>query len=200
MATEPPEDNVNGGLANAVSEVSERASVLIREEIELAKAEISEKVNSLVRGTVVGVAAGIFLTVGLLFLLHAAAWGLYSAFFNDVYLGYLVVAAVLFLLAALAGWIASRAVKAGSPPAPQMAIEEAKLIRETLADPSAAAEAGARRPGSAARGASALMAAGQRTASEIRDSIERNRRELAVSVRRVQLEVHRATDWRSFVA
>jgi ElaB/YqjD/DUF883 family membrane-anchored ribosome-binding protein len=43
------------------------------------------------------------------------------------------------------------------------------------------------------------MAAGQRTASEIRDSIERNRRELAVSVRRVQLEVHRATDWRSFV-
>jgi hypothetical protein len=140
VATDP-EDNVNGGLANAVSEVSERASVLIREEIELAKAEISEKVNSLVRGTVVGIAAGIFLTVALLFLLHAAAWGLYTAFFDEVYLGYLVVAGILFLLAALAGWLAARAVKAGSPPAPQMAIEEAKLIRETISDPSAAAEA-----------------------------------------------------------
>ena len=141
MATEPPEDNVNGGLASAVSEVSERASVLIREEIELAKAEISEKVNKLLRGTVVGIAAGIFVTVGLLFLLHAAAWGLYAAFFNEVYVGYLVVAGILFLLAALAGWIAAKSMKAGSPPAPQMAIEEAKLIKETLADPSAAAEA-----------------------------------------------------------
>jgi len=43
------------------------------------------------------------------------------------------------------------------------------------------------------------MAAGSRSAAEIRNSIERNRRELAVSVRHLQLEVHRATDWRSFV-
>mgnify|MGYP003457586223 CR=1 FL=1 len=140
MATEP-EDHSNGGLAGAVSEVSERASVLVREEIELAKAEISEKVNKLVKGTVVGIAAGVFVTIGLLFLLHSAAWGLYSAFFDDVYLGYLVVAGVLFLLAALAGWLAARAVKAGSPPAPRMAIEEARLIKETISSPSAAAEA-----------------------------------------------------------
>jgi len=135
------DDNVNGGLAGAVSEVSERASVLIREEIELAKAEISEKVSKLIRGTVVGLAAGIFVVVGLLFLLHAAAWGVYTAFFDEVYLGYLVVAGVLFLLAALAGWLAARAVKAGSPPAPKMAIAEAKLIKETISSPSAAAEA-----------------------------------------------------------
>ncbi len=135
------DDHINGGLAGAVSEVSERASVLIREEIELAKAEISEKVSKLIRGTVVGIAAGVFVVIGLLFLLHAAAWGLYTAFFDEVYLGYLVVAGILFLLAALAGWLAARAVKAGSPPAPKMAIEEAKLIKETLSSPSAAAEA-----------------------------------------------------------
>ena len=52
-----------------------------------------------------------------------------------------MVAGILFLLAALAGWIAAKAMKAGSPPAPQMAIEEAKLIKETISDPSAAAEA-----------------------------------------------------------
>jgi len=43
------------------------------------------------------------------------------------------------------------------------------------------------------------MPTGERSAEEIRDSIERNRRELAVSVRHLQLQVHRATDWRSFV-
>jgi uncharacterized membrane protein YqjE len=136
-----PEDHTNGGLAGAVSEVSERASVLIREEIELAKAEISEKVSKLIRGTVVGIAAGVFVVIGLLFLLHAAAWGLYTAFFDQVYLGYLVVAGILFLLAALAGFLAAKAVKAGSPPVPKMAIEEGKLIKETISSPGAAAEA-----------------------------------------------------------
>lgn len=43
------------------------------------------------------------------------------------------------------------------------------------------------------------MATDQRSAAEIRSSIERNRRQLAISVRHLQVEVHRATDWRSFV-
>ena len=41
-------------------------------------------------------------------------------------------AAVLLLLAALAGFLASRAFKKMSPPAPTMAIDEAKRIRETV--------------------------------------------------------------------
>jgi uncharacterized membrane protein len=46
--------------------------------------------------------------------------------------GFFTVAAILLLLAALAGYIAYRALKAGSPPAPKMAIEEAKRIKETM--------------------------------------------------------------------
>ena len=49
--------------------------------------------------------------------------------------GFFVVAAVLFLLAALAAFIASRAFKAGSPPTPELAIDEAKRIRETVQSP-----------------------------------------------------------------
>ena len=41
-------------------------------------------------------------------------------------------AAVLLLLGALAGYIAARAFKSGAPPTPQMAIDEAKLIKETV--------------------------------------------------------------------
>ncbi|MGO9487803.1 MAG: DUF3618 domain-containing protein [Solirubrobacteraceae bacterium] len=39
----------------------------------------------------------------------------------------------------------------------------------------------------------------QRSAAEIRDSIETNRKELVVSVDRLRGEVERLTDWRSHV-
>jgi len=41
-------------------------------------------------------------------------------------------AVILLLLGALAGLIAARAVKKGSPPVPSMAFEEARKIRETV--------------------------------------------------------------------
>ncbi|MDX6726692.1 MAG: hypothetical protein QOK49_1497, partial [Baekduia sp.] len=51
---------------------------------------------------------------------------------NQPFWGFFTVAALLLLLAGLAGYVAMRAFKAGSPPAPKMAIEEARLIRETV--------------------------------------------------------------------
>jgi uncharacterized membrane protein YqjE len=120
-------------IAQAVTEVSERASLLVREEIELAKAEIGEKVSKLVKGAVVGIAAGIFVVNGLLFLLHSAAWGIWQFFGDDDYwIGFLIVAGALFLLGALAGALAYRAVRSGAPPTPDMAIDEAKKIRDTV--------------------------------------------------------------------
>ena len=121
-------------IAQAITEVSERASLLVREEIELAKAEVTEKLTKLVRGAVVGMAAGIFVVTGLMFLLHSAAWGAWQAFGSgaDYWLGFLIVAVVLFLLGALAGLLAYRAVRSGAPPTPSMAIDEAKKIRETV--------------------------------------------------------------------
>jgi hypothetical protein len=68
-------------------------------------------------------------------ILFGLAWLAYWAipFPNGQYFwGYFTIAAILLLLAALAGYIAYRALKAGSPPAPQMAIAEAKLIKETV--------------------------------------------------------------------
>lgn len=126
-------DDRQATLAEAVTQVSERASLLVREEIELAKAEISARVSKLVKGAVVGAAAGIFVVVGLLFLLHSAAWGAYLIFGGSAYwAGYLIVAVALFLLGGLAGALAYRAVRRGSPPAPTMAIDEAKKIRDTV--------------------------------------------------------------------
>jgi uncharacterized membrane protein YqjE len=120
-------------VGELVFDVSERVSTLVREEIELAKAEISEKVSKLVRGSVVGIAAGVFVLFGLAMLLHAFAWLLNDLFFEDtVWLGFLVEAVVWFVIAAIAGLVAYRSMKAGAPPTPDMAIEEGKRIKQTL--------------------------------------------------------------------
>jgi uncharacterized membrane protein YqjE len=120
-------------LGQAIQDVTERASLLIREEIELAKTEMSEKASKLGKGAGIGGAAGIIAVFGLIYLLHSAAWGLASAFGDDnPWLGYLIVAVILFIVAAIAGFVASRLFKRGSPPTPEMAIEEGKLIKETV--------------------------------------------------------------------
>jgi len=127
-------DTTTQNIAQAIQDVSERVSLLVHEEIELAKVEVTEKVTKLIKGAVVGIAAGIFLVFGLIYLLHGFAWlAWYELFPNEQFFwGFFVVAAVLFLVGALAGYIAARAVKSGSPPTPQLAIDEAKLIKETV--------------------------------------------------------------------
>lgn len=129
-----PDSNGQPTIAEAITEVSERASLLVREEIELAKAEVSEKLSKLVKGAVVGMAAGIFFVTGLLFLLHGAAWGIWRIVGgSDYWFGFVVVAGVLFLLGVFAGALAYRFVRKSAPPTPVMAIDEAKRIRETVA-------------------------------------------------------------------
>jgi uncharacterized membrane protein YqjE len=134
MSDQQTSDNNTQNIAKAIDEVSQRAVLLVQEEIELAKAEVTEKVTKLIKGAVVGIAAGIFAVFGLVFLLHGLAWLAWFELFpdNQFFWGFFVVAAVLFLLGALAGFIAARAFKSGSPPTPAMAIDEAKLIRETV--------------------------------------------------------------------
>jgi uncharacterized membrane protein YqjE len=126
----PSEDRSVGEL---VLDVSERVSILIREEIELAKTEVREKVAKLVRGSVVGIAAGVFVLLGLAMLMHGIAWLLNDLFFQgDVWIGFMVEAGFWFVIAAAAGFFAFRSVRAGAPPTPDLAIEEARRTKETL--------------------------------------------------------------------
>src|ERR1700755_1173477 len=120
-------------LGDLVFEVTEGTSNLIREEFELAKAEVSEKVAKLLRGSVVGVAAGVFAFLALILVMEGIAWLLNEEVFDGkAWPGFFIEAAIFLLIAALAGLLAYKAVKAGSPPVPQQAIEEAKLTKETL--------------------------------------------------------------------
>jgi uncharacterized membrane protein YqjE len=120
-------------VGELVFDVTERASTLIREEIELAKTEVSEKVGKLLRGSVVGIAAGVFAFLALILVMEGIAWLLAEEVFDgNAWPGFFVEAAVFLLVAALAGYIAYRSVRAGSPPVPEQAIEEAKRTKEML--------------------------------------------------------------------
>ena len=134
MSERPGQDQRDPrSVAEMAIDVSERVSYLVREEIELAKAEVTEKATSLIRGSVVGIVAGVFVLLGLAMFMHAFAWLLNDLFFEDsVWLGFLVEAVLWFIIAGIAGLFAYRSVKAGAPPVPAMAIEEGKEIKETL--------------------------------------------------------------------
>jgi len=122
-------------IADAVNQISERASLIVREEIELAKAEVSQKISRLVKGAVVGGAAAVFAIFGIVLLFHGLSWLAYWVLpikTGEVYWGYFLVAAVLFILGALAALIAAKLFKSGAPPVPQMAIDEAKKTKEEL--------------------------------------------------------------------
>ena len=81
-----------------VFDVSERVSTLVREEVELAKTEVTEKVTKLLRGSAVGVAAGVFAFLGLILLMHSIAWLLDDLFFGDsIWIGFLVEAVLFFV-------------------------------------------------------------------------------------------------------
>ncbi len=120
-------------LGELVNQISENASLLIREEIELARAEVELKIKRLVQGAAIGFAAGFFALLGLIFLFNSMAWGVAETL--PIWLGFLITTGTLFVLAGIAGFVASRAFKAGAPPTPDTAIEEAKLIREALEHP-----------------------------------------------------------------
>ena len=128
--TPPGRDQSVGEL---VVDVSERVSTLVREEIELAKTEIREKVSKLIQGSIVGIAAAVFVVMGLAMVMHAIAWALNDYLFSDhVWIGFAIEGAFWFVVAGIAGLIAKRAMEAGAPPTPDLAIEEARRTKETL--------------------------------------------------------------------
>jgi uncharacterized small protein (DUF1192 family) len=117
-------------FATTVTEVSDRVSTLIREEIELAKAEVTDKATSIARGAATVAVGAVFGIFALIIGLGTLAWGL-NSLFSSLWLGFLVVFGLLILLTAGAMLFAWRSLKVGAP-MPNMAIDEAKKIRATV--------------------------------------------------------------------
>lgn len=127
----PPPSGQPENLATAVAQVSERVSLLVREELELARAEVTQKVASIARGAAAVAAGAVFGIFAVVFALLTLAWGL-NKLIGSLWAGFGITFVLLLVLTVGAFLFAWRKLKVGAP-APTMAIEEAKKIRETVA-------------------------------------------------------------------
>ena len=111
-------------LAELMRDLSQQSTELIRQEIELAKAELR------VKGKSAGVGAGMFGAAGLIALFGVGALTaclvLALATAVDAWLAALIVAVVYLAGAGVAALVGKGKVQEATPPAPEQAIASAK--------------------------------------------------------------------------
>jgi protein-S-isoprenylcysteine O-methyltransferase Ste14 len=130
----PPPGSAEKQLGEIVGDVTSKASLLVKEEIELAKAEITQKVKRLGIGAALITVAAVFMLFFLIFFLQMLALGFADWFDLKEWVGFAIVCVLLLVFAGVLALIAMRAFKKGSPPVPQMAIEEAKKTRAAIGE------------------------------------------------------------------
>jgi hypothetical protein len=118
------------GVGAAVKEVAERASSVVRLELELAALELRRKVVALGLGIgfAIGAAVMLLFMVGFAYAAAAAALALVVPWWAAL----LIVTGILFLKVGVLVLLAANRIKRGTPPLPEQAIREAKLTTEAL--------------------------------------------------------------------
>ena len=111
------------GVVSQTKAVKGRLQTLVQLNLELAKREGKQKMTSLGVAGGLGLGALVLAVYGIGFAFATAAAGLSEAF--PWWLSLLIVTAIIFLLAAIAAFLAKRFARKASPPKPAAAIEEA---------------------------------------------------------------------------
>jgi len=130
----PDSNGQPDNITRALADISERVTALVHDEIELAKAEVGHKVMSILRGTIAVAAGAVFGVFAVIFFLITLAEGLNTLLVSgagNLWIGFLIVLAVLVALTLGSFLFAWRKLKVGAP-TPTMAIDEAKKIRKTV--------------------------------------------------------------------
>jgi hypothetical protein len=118
------------GIGGAIRQVADRATNVVKLELELAQLEVKRKVTSIGIGIGLGLGAAFVGLFGLLFMFATIAAALATVL--SVWLSLLIVTAGLFGLAGLLALLAVSRLRKGSPPVPKDALREAKLTQEAL--------------------------------------------------------------------
>lgn len=115
MTENPPHPTDEPSLGQLVGKVTETVSTLVRDEIQLAQAQLTEKGKALGAGGAAFAGAGVFALFGLGWLLHAAYLAL--ALVLAGWAAALIVGAVVLLIAAIAAFVGKTLMS--KAPAPQ---------------------------------------------------------------------------------
>lgn len=125
----PPE---NTPLGESISEIIDRTTKIVHEEIELAKSEMSVALQDLLRGSVAGIVGGVFAFFGLFIILIGIAFLISDVIDYGLWPGFLIVALLSFIVGGLLAFVALKKIKKGSQLTPSQAISEAKQTRDAL--------------------------------------------------------------------
>jgi uncharacterized membrane protein YqjE len=124
MADNQTQTQDERSISELMRDLSQQSTALMRQELELAKAELREK------GKTAGVGAGMFGTAGLLALFGVGALTacvvLALATAMDAWLAALIVGAVYLAAAGVAALVGRAKIEEATPPAPEQAIESTK--------------------------------------------------------------------------
>ena len=116
-------------VSAAAKDVAEHAKSLVRLELELAALEVRRKLGSLGLGIALLAGAAVLGLFGLGFALATVAAAF--ATFLPTWLALLVVAGGVLVITGLLA-VGLAALKKGTPPVPEQAIQEARLTSEAL--------------------------------------------------------------------
>jgi hypothetical protein len=118
-------------IGQLVSDATHDLSGIVRSEIALAKAEVSEGAKVMGKGVGLFVGAAVLAVFGLVFLLHTLAQVI--AIWLPVWAGYLIVTVVLFVVTAVLALLGRKALSAAKPK-PERAMQQAELTVAALKD------------------------------------------------------------------
>lgn len=120
--TDPPEHKPS--LGQLISQMSEQTARLVRAEIDLAKAELTEKVKAAGIGIGLLAAAGFLAFFAFAVLITVVILALAEAF--APWLAALIVLVAMLLVIAVLALVGVKKLKQGVPPTPQKAIDGVK--------------------------------------------------------------------------
>ena len=128
-------------IGQLVADATADLQGIVRGEIALAKAEVTSGAKVVGKGAGLLFGAAFLALMGVVFILHGAAWGI--AEWLPVWAGYLIVAAVVLLVAVILGLLGKKSLETARP-APERAIDQAQQTIAVIKNaPSGAAAAGA---------------------------------------------------------
>ena len=154
MATGP--SGTERTIGQLVVDATHDLEGIVRGELALAKAEVTSGAKVLGKGAGLLGGAAFLALMGFAFILHGAAWGIGE--WLPVWAGYLIVAAVVLVVAVVLGLMGKKALETARP-APERAIDQAQqtiaVIKNTGSEPSTSAASSAAAGGTTTTAATA---------------------------------------------
>jgi uncharacterized membrane protein YqjE len=117
-------------IQELVTRLTEEVRTLIRLEIQLVQAEMTDKAKSAARALAYAAIAGVFAFFAIFGLLITLIWGLGE--FMPIWLSALIVTVVFLALAGLVGLFAMRRARRATPPFPDQAYEAVKTMPDEI--------------------------------------------------------------------